>query len=245
MTEIKIKRYNYTPSKRRINSIKKQKSYDWKPLFLDLTNNKMWNINKLMNILILLLVILLIVAFYKSNQVHAYNDSTRVWHYSEIQWGKYKQPIIVYNSQVEEMIGRWYSLTRILDLLTIRTLECNRYDWKCMNGTSDIWPFQINRIAHKEAYLKSNYLFYNSSELFKYQLTYANDMVEWFMRDYCDWKWSWDNKTRFKCVAISYNGNKNIASNWKQVRHNYADLWWEKRKRISNYIVKTYPNLKN
>lgn len=157
-------------------------------------------------------------------------------YYSEIKWGKYKQPVQVFDTQVNEMIKRWYKLTRILDLLTIKTMECNRYDWKCFNW-NDVWHFQINKI-HKLQYIKSHELFYNSWELYKYQLSYANELVESYMDRFCDWKRAWDNETRFKCIAKSYNWHP-------RYKQTYADLWWAKRKLITEYIVKSYPLLTN
>jgi len=166
-------------------------------------------------------------------------------YYSEIQWGRYKQPVRVYDTQVNEMIKRWYSLTRVIDLVTILTMECNRYDWKCRN-TSDIWFFQINRIAHKQAYLESDRLFYNSAELFKYQLTYANDKIVQDLEDrFCGWQYAKTNQVRFMCIAKNYNGNVKIASNWLEMRENYMLLARYKRELIARYIVDNYPLLTN
>ena len=163
--------------------------------------------------------------------------------YTTIQWGRYKQPIQVFDTQVNEMIKKWLKLTRILDLLTLKTNECNRYDWRCFNW-NDVGHFQINKI-HKLQYIKSHELFYNGWELFLYQLDYADALVQSYMDRFCDWKWSWSNERRFKCVARSYNWNKAIWSNWKELRQNYAELWWAKRQIISKYIVENFPKLKN
>jgi len=158
------------------------------------------------------------------------------WFYAEIKWGKYNQPVMVFDSQVNEMVKRGYSLTRILDLLTIKTMECNRYDGKCFNW-NDVWPFQINKI-HKLQYIKSHDLFYSGAKLFKYQLTFADSLLSFYMDNYCDLKWSKDNKTRFKCIAISYNGHP-------RYKVDYANLWWEKREMIKEYIISNYPGLSN
>lgn len=167
-------------------------------------------------------------------------------YYNEIKWGKYNQPIRVYDTRVNKMIEEWYSLTRVIDLTTLLTMECNRYDGKCLNGTSDIWPFQINRIAHKQAYLRSKELFYNSPELFKYQMRYANDEIVQRLEDeFCGWQYAKTNKIRFQCLAMNYNWNKKISWNGLQVRQNYAILAWEKRKQIAKYIVENYPLLTN
>jgi len=166
-------------------------------------------------------------------------------YYNTIKWGRYRQPIRVYDTRVNTMIENWYSLTKVIDLTTLLTMECNKYSWKCIN-TSDVWPFQINRIAHKAAYLRSKELFYNSSALFKYQLHYANNNIVQRLEDqFCGWKYTTSNEIRFKCIAKNYNWNKKIYSNWKEWRENYKILAWAKRKEVARYIVDNFPLLTN
>ena len=146
------------------------------------------------------------------------------------------QAITIYWKQLEEMKARWYSNTRILDLLTIKSLECNSYTSCVWFNANDIWPFQINKI-HKEEYNQS-FLYHNSKDygsLFLYQLTYANKLVQSYEDRFCgehifkEIGKKYTNEARFKCVAVSYN--------WHP-KHKYAYKLngWAKRQVISEYL---------
>jgi hypothetical protein len=133
------------------------------------------------------------------------------------------------------MKKRGYSDTKILDLSAILTMECNRYSWKCFNG-NDIWPFQVNKI-HKEHYNKSWELYDNPWTLFLYQLDFISDRWDRFN----NWNCSWENariykkpnesvnERRAKCQLIHHNGHPTK-------KYVYAELWWGKRKIISDYL---------
>lgn len=162
---------------------------------------------------------------------------------SSIQYKWYNQAVIAYKSQIQELINRWYSATRILDLLWIKSMECNRYDGLCKGydkhswNLIDVWPFQINKI-HKEQFNYSLQLFDqdNRVELFKYQLSYANWLLQSYEDRFC-WEKIFDqiwkdftNERRFKCMAKSYNWNPT----WKYI---FSELSWEKRKMIGEWLV--------
>jgi len=154
---------------------------------------------------------------------------------SSIKWNWRTLWLKVYWSQVEEMKARWYSNTRILDLLSIKSQECNNYTSCVWIAGLDIWPFQINKI-HTEVY-KHSYKLHNAEDfwtLYKYQLTFANWLIESYMDRFCNeaifkevWK-EYSNKARLKCVAISYN--------WWPDRVNYGHKVWLKRQIIADYL---------
>lgn len=147
------------------------------------------------------------------------------------------QAVTGYKTQVVEMVKRGYSPTRILDLLALKSMECNRWDGRCIGlNEADLWPFQINRI-HKEQYNHSKYLMdsYLLWELYLFQLTYANKLVNSYGNRYC---WAhifaqigrtYTNERRFKCVAVSYNGSP-------RYKKTYAFLGWKKRQMISDWL---------
>ena len=165
--------------------------------------------------------------------------------HTTIQWGTWKQPIHVWDTRVNYLIEQGFTLTEVIDITTLWTTECMRYDWKCIN-TSDIWPMQINRIAHREAYFKSKDLFYNSAELYKYQIKYVKtEIIDDLNNRFCGWEYAETNEQRFKCLARNYNWNTKIYSNWKQGRDHYKELAWAKRDLVAQYIVKNYPLLAN
>lgn len=47
--------------------------------------------------------------------------------YTTIKWGKYNQPVQVFDTRVNYMIEQGYSLTEIIDLNTLLTMECPKY----------------------------------------------------------------------------------------------------------------------
>lgn len=151
-----------------------------------------------------------------------------------IKWWKYNQAVTIYAKQFEEMKARGYSNTRILDLLALKSMECNKYTSCVWYNWNDLWPFQINKI-HKEQYNKSVELHNQKRywELFSYQLSYADSLVQSYMDRYCDWKWSKTNKNRFYCVAVSYNWHP-------RYKHTYKKIGWEKRKIISDYLFSNW-----
>lgn len=158
------------------------------------------------------------------------------------QGWKYKHTLTVYIEQVRAMQRQGWSNTDILDLLAIRTVECNAwYKWDCFyrnwKEAGDVWPFQINQI-HEVQYTTSWRLYRQGKfgELFLYQMRFAHGLNQDKMRRFCDWKWSITNERRFKCVARNYNGNVAIAGNGKQVRDNYKEKAWKARGIIKNYL---------
>jgi hypothetical protein len=162
---------------------------------------------------------------------------------TSVQYKGYNQAVTAYKAQIETMIKNWYSATRVLDLLGIKSMECNRYDWLCKwidrnsGNLIDIWPFQINRI-HREQFNKSLELFEQDkrAELFLYQLDYANQLVQSYEDRFCGERIfsligrDFTNEGRFKCNAVSYNWHPT----WKQI---FSELAWEKRKIISDWLV--------
>ena len=158
------------------------------------------------------------------------------------------QAVTVHGAQLEEMKARKYDNTRILDLLMAKSMECHQYDWNCIwflrdkkwriiepRKIIDYWPFQINRI-HTKQFNES--LVYKSNKdwwgLFKYQLNYANKLIQSYEDRYCgqhifeEIGRTYTNERRAKCVYSSYNWSKN--------KDYYAKIAWEKRKIISDYL---------
>lgn len=186
---------------------------------------------KFMISFVLWLSILIIwILSFATNETHADLNTT-------IKYGKYHQAVTVYDAQVEEMKNRGYNNTRILDLLANKAMECNKFSWLCYwKNNADLWPFQINQV-HREQYNHSLYLMKNNklSELYKYQLTYANWLIQSYEDRFC-WKEAFDyigrkytNERRYKCVAKSYNWHPRYKTT-------YAELWWLKRQLISDYL---------
>jgi len=164
--------------------------------------------------------------------------STKVmtWSFiSNIKWNWRELGLSIYGSQLEEMKKRGYSNTRILDLLSIKSQECNNYTSCVWIAGRDIWPFQINQI-HKEQFSLS-YKLHNEEkfgELFLSQLTFANWLIQIYEDRFCGeeifkeiWK-VYSNKARLKCVAVSYN--------WWPDRVNYSHKVWLKREVIADYL---------
>jgi len=71
--------------------------------------------------------------------------------------------------------------------------------------------------------------------LFKFQLTYANSLVQSYEDRFCGiehFKIVWvkyTNENRFKCIAKSYNWSK-------RYKYTYAEIWWLKRQIISDLL---------
>lgn len=150
---------------------------------------------------------------------------------TSVKWGKYNQAVTWYTTQINEMINRWYSKTRILDLLAFKSMECNSYKWDCIwIKANDVWPFQINKI-HREQYDDSLALIKSKewAVLYRYQLRYANQLVESYMQRFCKWEYAKTNKKRFQCVAVSYNWHP-------RYKHTYKQIAWEKRKIIKKHL---------
>jgi len=165
------------------------------------------------------------------DNIYAYQDTIQYW--------PYNQAVTVFDDQVKEMKARWYSKTKILDLLALKSMECNRYDWNCIGIKGrDIWPFQINNI-HREQFKKSKVLLNNRewAKLFNYQLTYANWLVNSYDR-FCNqeafqyvWK-IYNNEERFKCIAKTYNWSP-------RYKYTYAKIGYKKRVMIKEYLKTT------
>lgn len=163
-------------------------------------------------------------------------------------WGA--KALTAYKAQINEMIYRGYTKTQILDLLAIKSMECNRWDWLCYwIDNLDLWPFQIN-IIHKEMYNYSWELMQNKNswELFLAQLTFAHWKIIGDEERYCDTDAfsyvgkTYNNENRFRCLALTYNWHP-------RYKYTYADLGWEKREAIkkwlsnnSNFLTYNYVN---
>lgn len=166
-------------------------------------------------------------------KVYAYTDQVTMY------WGS--KLVTVYDDQVKEMINRGYSKTKILDLLTLRTMECNRYDGLCYwIKNRDLGFFQIN-IIHIEQYRKSLKLMKQrkSWELFLYQLDYASKLYDSYQDRFC-WQHiykqigkTYTNKRHFTCIAYSYNGSP-------RYKYAYAKIGWLKRLKVKEYLKNNY-----
>lgn len=183
---------------------------------------------------ILSVILLFIIAF---NYSRADFNST-------IQWWKHKKPVIVYDKQLDILIEKWYSTTRILDIMTLKTNECNNYEWKCIWYNKewvwvDYWHFQINKI-HKEQVKKTLELWEDPKAHFIYQLEYVNLLIDSYEKRFCNADnitakyWKRSNKERFKCVARVYNGSS--------FKKSYGEWSWLKREEMKDYIVKYLQN---
>jgi len=172
--------------------------------------------------------------FVKTKSIHAIDVKTTINTYN----GR-TQLVTAYKEQIATMKRKGYSDTRILDLLALKSMECNRYDGLCYwHYKLDVWPFQINRI-HKDAYVTSFKLISSNqlAWLFDFQLKYANKLVSSYMDRYCGrhifkliWR-NYSNERRFKCVAVTYNWHP-------RYKRTYAILAWKKREAIKNLIYK-------
>ena len=156
-----------------------------------------------------------------------------IWHMDyiwDVEYYGSKKLVTVYDNQFEAIQNKWYDFTRLLDILAIRSTECNKINWDCLwIWWADYWPFQINQI-HRKQYLKS-FEFRRNKDwewLFNYQLDYANWLVESYMKRYCRWERVKTNKERFECVYRAYNWSKN--------KRFYAKIAWKKREKIKDYI---------
>jgi hypothetical protein len=156
-----------------------------------------------------------------------------------IKFGKYYQAITVFDKQVEFLIKKWYNKTRIIDIITLWSMECAKPNWDCKNWTSDIWPMQINQI-HRKEYKHSKKLFDKKKydELYKYQVEYVNRLIDSYEKWNCSeeaFEAIWRKKTneeRFKCIARSYN--------WSYKKVSYGELAWIKRNNIKKYLTKNF-----
>jgi hypothetical protein len=152
-----------------------------------------------------------------------------------LQWDKVTWAVTVFDNHYKEMKKKWYTKTRILDLLAIQSMECNLYNWNCLSS-SDVWFFQINQI-HRKQYKKSVKLLKQKKywELYNYQLTYANWLVDSYEKWLCSEK-SFNeilkirtNKERVGCIGRMYNWHpKHKKIYWK--------ILWKKREMIKIYI---------
>jgi len=174
---------------------------------------------------------------------HAYNNIVNTPNMvakdvrTNVQYWKYNQLVTAYATQIKEMQARGYSDTRILDLLALKSMECNRYDGLCYwHNNLDLWPFQINKIHKDEWITSANLMRTNQLEgLFKFQLTYANKLVQSYEDRFCGKEHfdyvgvKYTNENRFKCIAKSYNGSP-------RYKYTYAELGWLKRQIISDLL---------
>lgn len=151
-----------------------------------------------------------------------YEETKADYSWIAIYW-KVTQKVNVFDREVKVMINRDYTPTMIIDLLTIRAMECDDKDWLCIWKTHDIWHFQINQI-HKKDYKTSKKLYW-TNKLFRFQLSFAYSLVDNANKKYCyPLK---DNNKRFKCVAKTYNWW------WSKI---YPALALIKRKQVKEYL---------
>ena len=140
--------------------------------------------------------------------------------------------VTVYDKHYKEMKKKWYTKTRILDLLAIQSMECSLYNWHCLNS-SDVWFFQINQI-HRKQYTKSVKLLKQKKywDLYKYQLVYAKWLVDSYEKSFCSqesFDAIWKARTNKERVGRMYNWHpKHKKIYWK--------LLWKKREMIKKYI---------
>ena len=192
-------------------------------------------------------LIIFIIAILSFNIVNADIRKTayewfklKEWWYQEVKFWKYNQAITIFDKQIKTLQDLWYSDTRIIDLLAIRTMECNSYKWDCKwMYSSDIWSFQLNPI-HKVEYKKSQELFNKKKwwELFIYQAKKANIMLDSYEKRFCSEKifneiWrTYNQDERFKCYARAYN--------WSSKKKSYAELALLKRQVVEKYYLDNY-----
>ena len=165
-----------------------------------------------------------------------YNDYTDI-----VNYNNRKYSVNLWKERTQKIIEKyWKDQEKVLDLLTIMTLECNKKDWLCFNW-NDIWPFQINKI-HKEWYNKSYQLYLNkkSNELFDYQLEKASELLDSYNKNLCKpeyikkyWVWDTYNKKRWRCIAFNYNGHP-------KYKFAYNKLGWKKRMIIKKYLIQDW-----
>lgn len=164
-------------------------------------------------------------------------NNTNADFYKEIKFWKYNQAIIVYDDQVKGLKKLKYSTWEIIDLLTLKAMECNSYKGDCIwLYNPDIGGFQINSI-HKKEYKKSRELFNKKKwwELFIYQAKFAKSLVDSYKKWNCSEKSFkkvkkvFNDEEQFKCIAVSYN--------WSKTKKAYAKLAFIKRKYVKEYIT--------
>lgn len=173
-------------------------------------------------------------------KIRVYKTSNNNLINASLEWNNRWHLITVYDRQIEIMQHYWYSKTRILDLLALRSMECNLSNWKCKwLNNQDIWPFQIN-IIHTENYNKSLELWNDEEKLFKYQLKVANDLLNSYEKNFCwekhfkaIWK-TYNNEERFKCYARCFN--------WWPNRVSYAKRWLVQREIVKYFYNNNYKN---
>jgi len=165
-----------------------------------------------------------------------YNDYTDI-----ISYNNRKYPVKLWKNRTKKIIEKyWTDKEKVLDLLTIMTLECNKENGLCFNW-NDIWPFQINKV-HREWYNKSYNLYIKkkATDLFNYQLEKASELLDSYNKNYCKpeyikkyGKWETYAKKRWRCIAFHYNWHP-------KYKFAYNKLWWEKRTIIKNYLEKDW-----
>lgn len=173
-------------------------------------------------------------------KIRVYKTSNNNLINASLEWNNRWHLVTVYDKQIKVMKKYWYSKTRILDLLALRSMECNLQNWKCKwLNNSDIWPFQINNI-HTENYNKSLELWNNEEKLFEYQLKVANDLLNSYEKNFCwekhfkaIWK-TYNNEERFKCYARCFN--------WWYNRVSYAKRWLVQREIVKYFYNNDYKN---
>lgn len=182
------------------------------------------------NLFLIIFYIILIFLMYKEYKRVNAN------YYNEVKFWQYNQAIIVYDKQYEELKKMWFSKDLIINLLTLKAMECNSYKGDCiwLYGP-DIWHYQINSI-HKKEYKKS-YELYNKKqwwELFVYQSKFAKWLVESYLKNNCSEKSFkkakklYNEDEKFKCIARNYN--------WSSKKISYSNLALIKKNFITWYL---------
>ncbi len=118
--------------------------------------------------------------------------------------------------QLRCLESKWYSKFDTVLLLSIKDIECNRDDWRCVSTTNDFWFYQINLKWHKEKVEKSLSLWNNKYDLFEYQSSTALNMIQHFK--------CWQD---LMCIWGAYNWSKKY---WyrlqKKFNDNYIKIYW-------------------
>lgn len=103
---------------------------------------------------------------------------------------------------------KWHTKWEITLLLSIKEMECNRGDGKCLSRTNDYWYFQINKRWHLKEVNQSLNLWEDKYALFEYQSSVAYKLIQ----SYKCW-------TDLICIWWAYNWSK---SYWYRLQNKFT-----------------------